>query len=286
VSEYASANDHDAVNIIIKDPSCAPFIPIVSTVTDVGKASGWVDTDASIPASAWTPEQRQSYMTLSQALRAAADQLVPLTKAATHRVLREIYQQIIAYSRAYADAVPNYTDADRYLSGARVALMNMGWYLCDAVTGAAASRAPFVKPLRPATVSSISDPTSLAAFMASPDPSCGQWLTAWHKFLNDPAIAPWAELDYKIGAGSWTPEQRAAADAIVAPMNQMADTFEQLANKTDNLVLRDFGQLAAQYARAYVQALPTYTSDDYDLYQIARHTATAVARVCTKQPNS
>ena len=42
-------------------------------------------------------------------MRNAADQTVPLAKLTPHRVMRELYEQFIAYARAYSDAIPTYT---------------------------------------------------------------------------------------------------------------------------------------------------------------------------------
>ena len=42
-------------------------------------------------------------------MRNAADQTVNLVKMTPHRVMRELYEQFIAYARAFADAVPTYT---------------------------------------------------------------------------------------------------------------------------------------------------------------------------------
>ena len=48
----------------------------------------------------------------------AADQTVQLAKVTPHRVMRELYEQFISYSRAYVDAVPTYTERQTtYLVG-------------------------------------------------------------------------------------------------------------------------------------------------------------------------
>jgi len=38
--------------------------------------------------------------------------MVALAKRTPHRVMRELYEQFIAYSRAYADRIPTYTPPD------------------------------------------------------------------------------------------------------------------------------------------------------------------------------
>ncbi len=54
-------------------------------------------------------------------MRNAADQTVALAKLTPHRVMRELYQQFIAYARAYSDAIATYTLKRRPL-GARLHL--------------------------------------------------------------------------------------------------------------------------------------------------------------------
>ena len=39
-----------------------------------------------------------------------------LAKLTPHRVMRELYEQFIAYARAYSDAVPTYTKPDNHWS--------------------------------------------------------------------------------------------------------------------------------------------------------------------------
>ena len=99
----ASADDKGPANIITEDPSCAAWTPINQTFVEIQK-KGWDERDPSIPATDWTPEQRAQYDEVGRAMRAAADQTVPLAKLTPHRVMRELYEQFIAYARAYSDA--------------------------------------------------------------------------------------------------------------------------------------------------------------------------------------
>ena len=63
---------------------------------------------------------RAQYEAVGQAMRSAADQMVPLVKLTPHRVMRELYEQFIAYSRAYAERIPTYTPQDDNLALASV----------------------------------------------------------------------------------------------------------------------------------------------------------------------
>ena len=57
---------------------------------------------------------------VGSAFDAAARQTVPLVRLTPHRVMRELYEQFIAYARAYADSLPTYTEADNHLASIAV----------------------------------------------------------------------------------------------------------------------------------------------------------------------
>ena len=110
----ASANDTGPVGIITEEPTCERLLAMQSQVS--AQLVDWAQRDASIPASAWTPEQRQMFETAGRVFRGEADQLIPLARETPHRVMRELYEQIIAYDRVYADAVAHYAPADDELA--------------------------------------------------------------------------------------------------------------------------------------------------------------------------
>ena len=98
----------------------------------------------SIPAADWTPELRAQYEEVGRALRSAADQAVPLVKLTPHRVVRELYEQFIAYARAYSDAIPTYTPVDQHLVGVAGASCITCWciYVTAITYDSAQARAP------------------------------------------------------------------------------------------------------------------------------------------------
>jgi hypothetical protein len=146
-SDIASANDKGPVTIIIEDPTCEPTRPIFDTRASV-EHNGWDARDPSIPAAAWTPAMRSQYQAVAEAMRASADQMVPLVKLTPHRVMRELYEQVIVYSRAYADNIPTYTPQDDKLAIVSTTVSNAIGYICAAISyGSAAARGPLVQPL-------------------------------------------------------------------------------------------------------------------------------------------
>lgn len=278
-SEFASANDTGPVTIITEDPSCAAWVPIQNTLAD-SENNGWTDRDASIPASVWSPEQRQQYQDVGQAMRSAADQTVPLAKLTTHRVMRELYLQFIAYSRAYADKIATYAPSDDHFARTGSTISAALGDICAAITyGAAAARAPLVAPgPAPDAVAPIGNPEHPEPFLTSQDPVCPDWKTSADQFSSD--TATWRQIPPDIPAGKWTPEQRALSDAVVPIMQQSADSMEELGRRSENANLQDFALLAAQYRRAFASSLPTHTRADSYLYNAAARAGAVVYTAC------
>lgn len=280
-SEFASANDTGPITIITEDPSCAPWVPILNTLAAAQKTNNWGERDPSIPASVWSPEQRTQFQEVSKAMRSAADQTEPLTKLTTHRVMRQLYEQFIAYARAFAREVPTYTEADNALARTATQASNTLAKICDAITyGSAAARAPLVQngPM-PAAVAPVGDSADPKQFLTSPDSVCPDWLTAEKQYDSD--TADWRQqTNVNIPAGQWSSEQKAVAEAVKPVMGQSADTLEELGQRSSNATFQDFAQLAAQYRRAYVQSMPTYTATDRYLYDVAIYAVAVNGRAC------
>src|SRR4051794_13454949 len=93
-SDFASANDKGPANIIDGDPTCDSWSRVGTALTAAEEKVAWASRDRSIPASAWTPEQRNMYESVGKAMNDAADQTVGLVKLTPHRVMRELYEQI------------------------------------------------------------------------------------------------------------------------------------------------------------------------------------------------
>jgi hypothetical protein len=271
-SGIASANDTGPVTIITEDPTCAPWNPIQNTLHN-SENNGWLERDPSIPASAWTTEQRAQYQAVGQAMRSASDQTVPLVKLTPHRVMRELYEQMIAYSRAYADHIVTYTPPDNELALTASTAGSLIGDVCAAISyGSAAGRAPLVSsPPRPGQIAPLGNLTNPKPFLTSANPVCPDWRTALDQF--DSATTAWRSTDPTVPASQWSPEQKAINDAVAAVMTASADTLQRLGTRSGNPVFEDFAVLAAQYRRAYAHALPTYVVVDNYLANAAVRTA-------------
>ncbi|MCV7188115.1 hypothetical protein [Mycolicibacterium thermoresistibile] len=202
-ADIASADDDGPVTVITEDPTCAAQGPIHQTLAG-HEGKGWADRDPAVPATEWTPDIRAQHESVAQAMRDAADQMVPLAKLTPHRVMRELYEQFIAYSRAYADSVPTYTPKDNNLARVSVAAGDAITNICGAVTaGSASARAPLVSPL-PAPTSLDSGPAqeNPKRFLPEVNAVCDEWVTVLDRFRRD--TRAWAEIPANIPASEWT----------------------------------------------------------------------------------
>ncbi|MDG5483202.1 hypothetical protein [Mycolicibacterium gadium] len=275
----ASADDKGPANIITEDPSCAAWGPISQTFVDLQK-KGWGDRDPSIAEPNWTPAQRKQYEEVGRGARDIADQTVQLAKLTPHRVMRELFEQYIAYARAYADAIPNYEPSDNHIAGTMIALGSVLTYACSAITyGSALSRGPLISaPAPPSEFAALANPNEPSRFMPSADSTCGDWEELLTQYAED--LRPWEGIDSAIPASSWTADQRKTIDATIPVMNDYADRIEQLGRSSTNPIVQDLATFSSQYRRAYAAALPTYVGADGYLDSTAHRTMSIVYEAC------
>ena len=280
-SDVASANDKGPVGIITEDPSCAPWTPITNTLAGA-EAKGWTSRDPSIPASSWTPELRAQYEAVGAAWRKGADQTVPLAKVTTHRVMRELYAQSIAYMRAYADSIPTYTQADDSLARAATTTGLVITYICDAITsGAAAARALLIPAQSPpAVVAPVGDISNPQKIFEHPDPVCTDLSPTLERLLQNPDFKNWLNTDPQIPVSNWSPQQQSLTNTVLPVMSSTAMALEKLAARSSNPVVQDFILLGVQYRRTYVEALATYQPSDSNIYLAGQYSPGVVSMAC------
>jgi hypothetical protein len=278
-SDFASANDKGPVKIITEDPTCAPWVGINNALAG-RQNNGWRNRDPSSPAVTWRSEVRQMFTDVGEAFDEAADQTVPLVKMTPHRVMRELYEQFIAYSRAYSDSLPLYTEPDNHLANVAVSTTYVLTNICSAVDyGSAAARAPLVTQTGPSVgTNPLANPMKPKRFLTSPNPICSEWSSTTAQLNAE--IAEWTKTDPNIPASQWSADQRALTDAVVGVLQTDADTMQSLGTRSSNPTLQDFAELAAMYQRAFVQSLPTYAPDDQYLFTAASQAAAAIHEAC------
>lgn len=278
--DIASANDTGPVSIITEDPTCEPWRPIISTLAKQER-QGWEARPYDVPASAWTPDQRRMFEAVADAMRQAADQTVALAKLTPHRVMRELYEQSIAYWRAYADSIPRYIERDNFLAGVATDTSGALVAICDAIAqGSAGSRGPLVETSEARqNSSSLGTPDSPQPFMeASGNPVCAEWKRISDNFDRDGE--PWRDADPNIPASEWDAQRRTIMYDVVPVMKALAKDLSVLGTKSDNPVLADFSDLAAQYWLAFAAAIPSYTAADSHLSAVAAYSTYAVFNAC------
>jgi hypothetical protein len=280
-SDIASANDKGPANIIDGDPTCDSWSRVGTALSAAEEKVGWANRDSSIPASVWTPEQRTMYETVSKAMTDAAEQTVGLVKLTPHRVMRELYEQFIAYTRAFTNAISSYTSTDSHLAGAVDSLSSVPGDLCGAARyGSAATQIPLIPvPKAPSELSPIGDPSSPRQFLTTSNPVCGEWLSAFGQLLTD--TSAWRAIDPNIPAAQWNSDQKAVVDAVGPVMEAFADKSEELGRRSGNPTFEDFAVLSAQYRRAYVLTFPTYTPADDYLVSASTSLAMSVNAACS-----
>lgn len=279
-SGIASANDTGPVTVITEDPSCAPWTPIINTLTESTQQNGWDKRDASIPASAWSPEQRTQYQAAGAAMLRAADQAVALAKLTPHRVMRELYEQSIAYWHAYSDSIANYTPIDDYLARVTTAAADAVGAICNAINyGSAAARGPLIPAAGHPTQPQLpSDPAKPARFLGTGNSICTDWVSDLSAYSA--ATTEWEKTDANIPASQWSPEQKALNDAVGPIMTTYADKFEQLGRRSANPTLEDFAVLSGQYTRAYVRGISSYVPSDQYLDSASSYSSGVVRAAC------
>jgi hypothetical protein len=278
-ADVASAKDTGSVKVITDDPSCAAWTSINNDLANGGTGL-WNERDRSVPASAWTPKLKTQFMLAMQQMRNAAANTVGLVKLTPHRVMRELYQQFIAYARAYAERIPKYTPSDDNLAGAANSASSALGSICAAIAdGPAAAHGPIVQPAPPPSdIAPVGNPSNPQPFLTTSNPACDDWRIALDRFGRD--TAAWQRLDPNVPEIYWNREQKAINGAIAPVMLAFASKLEQLGQEADNPIWQDFADLSAQYRRAFVTSLPTYNATDNHLANAANYVSTTVLGAC------
>ncbi|OMB99259.1 hypothetical protein A5733_00885 [Mycobacterium sp. NS-7484] len=279
-SEFASANDTGPVNIVTEDPTCEAWTKISHEMD--AAVPGWNKQDYSVPAAEWSQEQREVFNKQAEVLASVIPKVANLAKKTPHRVMRELYGQFNAYAQAVIDSIPTYSTADNELVAASNKFTGALIRVCDAIYFHAAQQtAPLVDV--PAPPSEVNRPEGdgkqvPVRFLSDNSHQCGDWIPMVARF-NDNTTA-WRGTDSKLSVAEWTSEQRAIMDAVGPVMTIYADDMERLGRGSSNPIWEDFAVFAAQYMRAYVQAIPTYNSNVSYMVSQATSVANAINWAC------
>ncbi|MCV6998823.1 hypothetical protein [Mycolicibacterium alvei] len=284
-SEFASANDTGPANIITEDPTCEAWGKISDQITAVSKSVNWNSQDYSVPAAEWSTEQRAAFEKESAALSDAIPNVSSIAKQTPHRVVRELYGQFNAYAQALVDAVPSYSSADHYTAVASNKFFGVLNRLCDSIHFRAAQQtAPLVASTEPPSNSSSPRDDGAAVpeiFLSRNNGACSDWIAMVQRFDAD--TKEWRELNPNVRPPEWTPERKAIMDAATPVLVTYADDMERLGRGSGNAIWEDFAVFAAQYLRAYVKGIPTYTPNYVYMSLTSNTLSNAILWACKAQ---
>ncbi|MBU8810783.1 hypothetical protein KL953_18025 [Mycolicibacterium goodii] len=279
-SEFASADDVGPISIITEDPTCDAWGRIARDYSDTTQTVDWAARDYAVPAASWTPQQRNMYETVGKAMTTAADQTIALVKQTPHRVMRELYEQFIAYARAFESKISAYTSDDDNFAVATDAFMIAAANICSAIDyGSAQTIGPRVPDApAPTHVSQPLDPAESKTFLNKPNLVCPEWASLVTEYSEK--TAKWRALDRSVSAKDWSPEYQTLNNAMAPVMSANADELERLGKQSNNPTLEDIAILAAQYQRGFVIAIPNYTPSDNLLAESATQLMRTVNWAC------
>lgn len=279
-AEFASAQDEDPVSIVTEEPTCPEWERVTAALnTELG--NGWHRRDPAIPGSEWTQDQRRQFEAVAAAMRVAADRTVPLAKQTPHRVMRELYEQAIAYWHAYADAVADYRPAADQLALTAISATESIQSICAAIDfGAAAARSALVLPgPPPVPEGTLADPDRPPRFIAGPSAFCDEWTAMAIEY--DAQTREWRDRnDPNVPASQRSPELRELGDKTARLMQQNADQSQLLGLLSGNLTAADFAALSSHYRRAFALALPSYGLPDTHLDDAASRLQSLTDHAC------
>lgn len=285
-SDIASANDTGPVSIITDEPTCGALTALNNALASA-QANGWADQRADLgPASTWTSDERARVDTVAKAMANAADKAVALARQTPHRLVRELYEQFVYFSRAYARAISSYKPADNYLATASISSSTALVAVCNTIEEGSTSRGLGLPPApTPTEVAPVGDPANPTAFVSPSDPECQSWVDRLNTF-NTQTSPEWQNRDSSIPGAQWTPERRALEDATAPLLTDYANGTEATGIKSRNPQLADFAIGTALYIRAYLSAGNQYTSADGWLNYAAFQIANFVSAACSATSGS
>lgn len=277
-----SAHDTAPVTVVIDEPTCGSWGSIAMPLSATGQESGFRDRDVSIPETDWTPQLRKQYDTERTAIDNAADRVDVLAKQTPHRVVREIYDQLIAYWRAYTGRIAHYSARDDQLLRVTYALGDTIFALCDAIRyGAAALRGPFADTPSPPTraLQPSANAVRRQRFLMERSNTCANFRSAFSDFNK--ATSAWHhDHDPDTPATKWNAQQKTLSDATGRTLNDFDNQITHLGRGSGNPSLEDFAVLAAVYGQSYVRALPTFRPSDEHLFDVTAFATSVIASAC------
>lgn len=257
-----------------KDPVCDDWIRYADELA--AKEERWAELNRDKSAANWTPDEREIYAQVGEAMSSAADQFERLLPRARAIVIQELIAQTVAYLRAYVDGLPAYESSNNLLAGVAgnfgTAITNM----CSAV--------PLTRGAEPLNLESslASDPAETRMFVAGGNPTCVDLDRIIHE--QNALLRSWAAGDASIPADQWSAAERALNRAAREVIMRDAKRIEELAASTENEIFRDILNTRAAYMNLFANSMPEYVHDDIQLWNVVTALGGGLLAACEVQP--
>ncbi|WP_269892445.1 hypothetical protein [Mycobacterium hippophais] len=278
-SEFASADDTGPVNIITEDPTCAPWGRVSREYSASIESADWKNRAKDLPATAWTPEQRLVFDSASKSMEKAAGESLRFARDTPSRLMRQLYQQFNAYSSNYITKLSNYQPADEAVVAVANTLVSVLSSVCSAIQYEAASAiASLVEGISPTIDNTV--PTDVPPVMSlkAGDGECselGNIVDAYNQ-----GTADWQRVDPSVPVREWSTENRLIYESAEPIMVEAATRFQAVGMQSDSAVVQDLAFMTAQYIRAYVASLPSYSSADNYLIRVGNFLGGTLEAAC------
>ncbi len=145
-----------------RDPVCDEWLNYADELSQA--AEQWTALNRGVPATKWTPEHREIYVAVGEAMTTAADQFESILPKARNVLLQELIAQTIVYLRAYVERIPEYVESDSLIAGVAAKFSNAVTDMCEIQPQLRASSST-----EKTTRSSVPEPAALTPFMADKD---------------------------------------------------------------------------------------------------------------------
>ncbi|MCH9667370.1 MAG: hypothetical protein K0U80_05845 [Actinomycetia bacterium] len=234
----------------------------------------WAAVNKGIPATKWTPEQREIFESVGRAMSAAADQFESILPDARNVVLQELIAQTIVYLRAYVERIPNYVESDGLIAGVAGNFSNAATYMCSAVPLVSAGDALSLS-------SSVQKPSELEDFMKVRDPVCDEFVALVDR--QNSALIGWAAIDSTVNQVHWTSKQRTLYDAVRKTITRNLTRFREIASLAKGRVMGDLMATQNAYMEAFADAIPSYAPEDQQLWAAVNSLGGGLAAACESQ---
>lgn len=162
-----------SVVAVTEEPTCQAAADVHRDLLgrEVGNLSGSVRS-----SSEWSSAERDEMNDAADAYRRTASRMEPLIAQSPNRFVQELYGQFIAYSRTFADRVPDYTREDGNFADAAGSAYDAIDHLCKAIeNGEPLEYVPRIPPITDIPAPAPTDPARQAPAVAAGMAGCQDW---------------------------------------------------------------------------------------------------------------